>query len=194
MALRVAPCSAPCGHALKFNELVASGAVRAPIVIGRDHLDGGSVASPNRETEAMLDGSDAIAGVINIVLKSGTDNIASSITGATFSEGDGETFQYNANYGFKIGRNGFFNITGEYLRRLQTNRTQNHELVIFDQSSQGRFFAYFGDPAAEAFDDSVLAARGLTRDDFNFRIGDAQVENGGVFFNTMIPLNSGAEF
>ncbi|MDH5223672.1 MAG: urocanate hydratase, partial [Actinomycetota bacterium] len=45
----------------RFNDLVASGAVSAPIVIGRDHLDAGSVASPNRETEAMLDGSDAIA-------------------------------------------------------------------------------------------------------------------------------------
>ena len=47
--------------ALRFNELVASGAVRAPIVIGRDHLDSGSVASPYRETEGMADGSDAIA-------------------------------------------------------------------------------------------------------------------------------------
>ena len=46
---------------LAFNELVRSGALKAPIVIGRDHLDTGSVASPNRETEAMLDGSDAVA-------------------------------------------------------------------------------------------------------------------------------------
>ena len=46
---------------LKFNEMVASGELKAPIVIGRDHLDCGSVASPYRETEAMLDGSDAIA-------------------------------------------------------------------------------------------------------------------------------------
>jgi urocanate hydratase len=46
---------------LRFNEMVASGELRAPIVIGRDHLDSGSVASPNRETEGMLDGSDAIA-------------------------------------------------------------------------------------------------------------------------------------
>jgi urocanate hydratase len=46
---------------LAFNELVATGRVKAPIVIGRDHLDTGSVASPNRETEAMLDGSDAVA-------------------------------------------------------------------------------------------------------------------------------------
>ena len=47
--------------ALAFNELVRSGKVKAPIVIGRDHLDTGSVASPNRETEAMMDGSDAVA-------------------------------------------------------------------------------------------------------------------------------------
>jgi urocanate hydratase len=46
---------------LRFNEMVAAGEVKAPIVIGRDHLDSGSVASPNRETEAMRDGSDAIA-------------------------------------------------------------------------------------------------------------------------------------
>src|ERR671934_99213 len=46
---------------LRFNELVRTGRVKAPIVIGRDHLDAGSVASPNRETEGMKDGSDAIA-------------------------------------------------------------------------------------------------------------------------------------
>ncbi|MEO0772936.1 MAG: urocanate hydratase, partial [Pseudomonadota bacterium] len=46
---------------LKFNEMVASGELKAPVVIGRDHLDAGSVASPNRETEAMLDGSDAVS-------------------------------------------------------------------------------------------------------------------------------------
>ena len=46
---------------LAFNELVRTGRVKAPIVIGRDHLDTGSVASPNRETESMLDGSDAVA-------------------------------------------------------------------------------------------------------------------------------------
>ncbi|MGL1143169.1 urocanate hydratase, partial [Vibrio parahaemolyticus] len=46
---------------LAFNQLVKEGKLKAPIVIGRDHLDTGSVASPNRETEAMLDGSDAVA-------------------------------------------------------------------------------------------------------------------------------------
>jgi urocanate hydratase len=46
---------------MRFNEMVASGELKAPIVIGRDHLDAGSVASPQRETEAMRDGSDAVA-------------------------------------------------------------------------------------------------------------------------------------
>ena len=46
---------------LAFNEMVAKGELKAPVVIGRDHLDSGSVASPNRETEAMRDGSDAVS-------------------------------------------------------------------------------------------------------------------------------------
>jgi urocanate hydratase len=46
---------------LAFNEMVRSGELKAPVVIGRDHLDSGSVASPNRETEAMKDGSDAVS-------------------------------------------------------------------------------------------------------------------------------------
>jgi urocanate hydratase len=71
---------------LRFNELVASGAVSAPIVIGRDHLDGGSVASPYRETEAMADGSDAIADwpVLNALV-----NTASGATWVSFHHGGG---------------------------------------------------------------------------------------------------------
>ncbi len=147
-----------------------------------------------RDGAAAQYGSDAIAGVINVVLKSSVEDLSSSLTGGIFKEGDGETVQYNANYGFRIGQNGFFNITGEYLKRLQTNRTQNHELVIFDQSAFGNFFAYpFSNDNAREIDDMIIAERGLTRDDFNFRIGSAQIENGGVFFNTTIPLKKGAE-
>jgi len=71
---------------LKFNELVASGAVSAPIVIGRDHLDSGSVASPYRETEAMADGSDAIADwpLLNALL-----NTASGATWVSIHHGGG---------------------------------------------------------------------------------------------------------
>ncbi len=138
-------------------------------------------------------GSDAIAGVINIVLKSSTDKVTGSLTVGGYSEGDGKEIQYNMNYGFKIGEEGFFNVTGEYINRGQTNRTQNHNLIIFDQSSEGRFFAYDWNPGAREYDDAMLAAKGLSRDDFNFRIGDAAIENGSVFFNSSVPLNKNAE-
>ena len=71
---------------LRFNELVASGAISAPIVIGRDHLDAGSVASPYRETEAMADGSDAIADwpLLNALL-----NTASGATWVSIHHGGG---------------------------------------------------------------------------------------------------------
>ena len=71
---------------LKFNEMVASGELKAPIVIGRDHLDCGSVASPYRETEAMLDGSDAIAdwAILNALV-----NTASGATWVSFHHGGG---------------------------------------------------------------------------------------------------------
>ena len=71
---------------LKFNEMVASGELKAPLVIGRDHLDCGSVASPYRETEAMLDGSDAIAdwAILNALV-----NTASGATWVSFHHGGG---------------------------------------------------------------------------------------------------------
>ncbi|WP_205473245.1 urocanate hydratase [Nocardioides sp. SYSU D00038] len=71
---------------LRFNEMVASGELRAPIVIGRDHLDCGSVASPYRETEGMLDGSDAIAdwAILNALV-----NTASGATWVSFHHGGG---------------------------------------------------------------------------------------------------------
>jgi urocanate hydratase len=71
---------------LKFNEMVASGELTAPIVIGRDHLDCGSVASPYRETEAMLDGSDAIA---DWALLNALVNTASGATWVSFHHGGG---------------------------------------------------------------------------------------------------------
>jgi urocanate hydratase len=71
---------------LKFNEMVASGELSAPVVIGRDHLDCGSVASPYRETEAMLDGSDAIA---DWALLNALVNTASGATWVSFHHGGG---------------------------------------------------------------------------------------------------------
>src|SRR5215469_2119603 len=84
---------------LKFNEMVASGELKAPIVIGRDHLDSGSVASPNRETEAMRDGSDAISDwpLLNALL-----NTASGATWVSFHHGGGVGMGYSQHAGVVI--------------------------------------------------------------------------------------------
>jgi urocanate hydratase len=84
---------------LIFNELVASGKVSAPIVIGRDHLDTGSVASPNRETEAMLDGSDAVADwpILNALI-----NTAGGASWVSLHHGGGVGMGYSIHAGMVI--------------------------------------------------------------------------------------------
>jgi urocanate hydratase len=84
---------------LAFNEMVARGELKAPIVIGRDHLDSGSVASPNRETEAMRDGSDAVADwpLLNALL-----NTASGATWVSIHHGGGVGMGYSQHAGLVI--------------------------------------------------------------------------------------------
>jgi urocanate hydratase len=84
---------------LAFNEMVAKGELRAPIVIGRDHLDSGSVASPNRETEAMRDGSDAVADwpLLNALL-----NTASGASWVSIHHGGGVGMGYSQHAGVVI--------------------------------------------------------------------------------------------
>lgn len=84
---------------LAFNELVRSGKVKAPLVIGRDHLDTGSVASPNRETEAMLDGSDAVADwpVLNALI-----NTAGGASWVSMHHGGGVGIGYSIHAGMVI--------------------------------------------------------------------------------------------
>jgi len=102
---------------LRFNELVASGEVKAPIVIGRDHLDTGSVASPNRETEGMRDGSDAIADwpVLNALL-----NTASGATWVAFHHGGGVGIGYSLHAGQVIVADGTSDAAWR-LERVLTN-------------------------------------------------------------------------
>ncbi|MEO8469002.1 MAG: urocanate hydratase [Chloroflexota bacterium] len=84
---------------LAFNELVRTGEVSAPIVIGRDHLDSGSVASPNRETEAMLDGSDAVADwpLLNALV-----NTAAGATWVSIHHGGGTGIGYSQHAGMVV--------------------------------------------------------------------------------------------
>jgi urocanate hydratase len=84
---------------LAFNEMVRTGELKAPIVIGRDHLDSGSVASPNRETEAMKDGTDAVSdwALLNLML-----NTASGATWVSFHHGGGVGMGYSQHAGMVI--------------------------------------------------------------------------------------------
>ncbi len=84
---------------LAFNEMVRNGELKAPVVIGRDHLDSGSVASPNRETEAMKDGSDAVSdwALLNALL-----NTASGATWVSFHHGGGVGMGYSQHAGLVI--------------------------------------------------------------------------------------------
>ena len=97
---------------LKFNEMVASGELKAPVVIGRDHLDAGSVASPNRETEAMKDGSDAVSDwpLLNALI-----NTASGATWVSLHHGGGVGMGFSQHAGVVIVADG----TPEAARRLE---------------------------------------------------------------------------
>jgi urocanate hydratase len=107
---------------LAFNEMVRSGELKAPIVIGRDHLDTGSVASPNRETEAMQDGSDAVSDwpLLNALL-----NTAGGATWVSFHHGGGVGMGYSQHAGVVIVCDG----TDEAAKRI--------ERVLFNDPATG---------------------------------------------------------
>ncbi len=113
-----------------FNDLVASGKVKAPIVIGRDHLDCGSVASPNRETEAMLDGSDAIADwpILNALL-----NTIGGASWVSVHHGGGVGMGYSIHAGMVIVADG----TKEAEKRLDRVLTYDPGMGIVRHADAG---------------------------------------------------------
>ncbi|GAB4280091.1 MAG: urocanate hydratase [Candidatus Promineifilaceae bacterium] len=115
---------------LKFNELVASGKVKAPIVIGRDHLDAGSVASPNRETEGMKDGSDAIADwpILNALI-----NAVSGATWVSYHHGGGVGIGYSLHAGQVIVADG----TPEAAARLERVLTVDPGMGVVRHADAG---------------------------------------------------------
>lgn len=115
---------------LEFNELVARGIVKAPIVIGRDHLDAGSVASPNRETEAMRDGSDAISdwAILNAMI-----NAVGGATWVSFHHGGGVGIGYSQHAGQVIVADG----TPEAARRLERVLTTDPGLGVVRHADAG---------------------------------------------------------
>jgi len=201
-----------------------------------------------RDGAAAQYGSDAIAGVINIVLKKATGKLEFTLTsGANFSENsnqfeggsDGEKFQVDANYGLGIGETGYINFTGSLSTREPALRNKDYSGDIF-QGFHGaeRVFAAGGGNVAEMTlqdyataaqgigyldagiktqisgldltndtdvatfrdllsfdaDEDELAARGLTREDFRFKVGTSRLREGKFFANLSIPLSENTEF
>lgn len=188
-----------------------------------------------RDGAAAQYGSDAIAGVINIVLENTTDVLKLNVTsGAHFSKNskmqtggvDGATTNISANYGLKLGkRDGYINFTGDFDYRDSYNRMREWEGNIFNRYNTIERFAYndgydlsklldddisdviyYGnlagfnlDPNATKSDlraflgedatESELAARNLSRSDFNMRVGQSEVRGGRFFTNMVLPLN-----
>lgn len=125
-------------------------------------------------------GSDAIAGVINLVLKEQTEKVQVDVMTGTTGEGDGDQVLVDANYGFPLGSRGFLNVTGSYLNRGRTNRSDTYQGPVF-----------FTDRAA---DDAEIARRGLTRDDFSMKTGQSEAVFGAGFFNGAYNITDNAQF
>jgi len=113
-----------------FNDLVRDGKVKAPIVIGRDHLDAGSVASPNRETEGMLDGSDAVS---DWALLNAMVSTASGASWVSFHHGGGVGIGYSQHAGLVIVADG----TAQAARRLERVLTNDPALGVFRHADAG---------------------------------------------------------
>ena len=146
-----------------------------------------------RDGAAAQYGSDAIAGVINIVLKEQTDRVELTTTTGTTAGGqsvwditsrhDGDQIKTEVNYGFGVGSRGFFNVAGEYLNRGPTSRAAPYA---------GNDI--FRGVTTQVGTDSALRVNGLTREDFTIRLGQAAATVGMAFYNTMVPLSDHAEF
>lgn len=202
-----------------------------------------------RDGAAAQYGSDAIAGVINIVLKEATGKLQLMITsGANFSENsnqfeggsDGEKFIIDANYGLPIGdKGGFINFTGTLSTREPALRNKDYSgdifngfhaaerifagnggdvssMTLFDYQDAAASISYldsalasqiagldlnqqadvdtFRDIFAFDADEEELAARGLTRTDFRFKVGTSKLREGKFFFNSSIPVSENSEF
>src|SRR5881398_1361257 len=146
-----------------------------------------------RDGAAAQYGSDAIAGVINIVLKQQAEHLDLTTTAGTTAGGtsvsdigsahDGDQIRTEVDYGFKVGDRGFFNVAGEYLDRGATSRAapySNNDI--------------FRGVTTQTGTDSALSVNGLTRQDFTIRLGQAAATEGMAFYNTVVPLSDNSEF
>jgi iron complex outermembrane recepter protein len=133
-----------------------------------------------RDGAASQYGSDAIAGVINIVTKDSTGLLDVNGRAGITGEGDGERLEASANYGAAIGERGFINLTAQFLQREPTNRSGTYTGTIYSDDA--------------AVDAMMLEASGLGRDDFEMKIGEARATVGMAAYNLELPVGESSTF
>lgn len=132
-----------------------------------------------RDGAAAQYGSDAIAGVINIVLKQNIGEFFVQSNMGITAKGDGATIEASANQGFRVGQSGFLNVGANFSNRGYTNRMESYNGPIYKEDKMQ--------------DDALIAANGLTRSDFNLRVGNAAMRNTGFLANMAMPIAAGLE-
>jgi len=139
-----------------------------------------------RDGAAAQYGSDAIAGVINLVLKEGAKGGEATVSYGETYAGDGATFVGSANLGFQLGKGGFLNVSAEYRDRGDTNRAGLSGYVQYPLLDNGG--------GCDAADNSGCDPREFTFDRKNFRIGDAESESKAFVVNAALPLRETLQF
>jgi len=151
-----------------------------------------------RDGAAAQYGSDAIAGVINIILKKSTGDLTGNVSyglnstsyprdyalnrlagkdpNQKYNTTDGETFQVGLNYGIKLGKNGYLNMNGEYLSRQPTFRSGTFTGAVYPNVN------------GVNRDDSIMRARNLDRNNFDMRIGQSKITSGSFYANSEVEL------
>lgn len=152
-----------------------------------------------RDGAAAQYGSDAIAGVINIVLKDDTDSGDADLYWGQTYQGDGDTWNGNANYGVKVGESGFLNLTAQWRDRARTNRagltgTQQYDWIDIGQGKPADKVLEIENNDGTVTEKPVwFDPREYTFERQNFRIGDADSSQKIGFYNFGLPLSSGME-
>ena len=152
-----------------------------------------------RDGAAAQYGSDAIAGVINIVLKDDVDTGDANLYWGQTYEGDGDTWIGNANYGMKVGDSGFLNLTAEWRDRYRTNRaglsgTRQYDWIEEDQGRPADHMLEIENDDGTVTEKPVwFDSREYTFDRQNFRIGDADSTQKVGFYNFGLPIIGGME-
>lgn len=149
-----------------------------------------------RDGAAAQYGSDAIAGVINIVLKQNTDALTLQTTASSRQRGDGITTRTSTNYGLKLGeKGGFFNITAEFATQ-SVSRPVGHDsvgLYIGPAYGGGANTRDFDQIYTKEIDDAILASRGIDRHFFDQRGSTNKAIDGLLFFNALVPIKENVE-